>query len=271
MEVYLTPWQQLAVAFRSQIEIARTPVVSVISPEGTPASEIFWFSYYARTALPWCGDPNCDVNGFPRSRIYSFLGKPLEYLWVPDEHVRTIEGTPRIVMQHIPADTFGCYSLLKFKRTAADDADIDTGIRAGDNSCKGGFSARFLDRTDIDKVACEVLGLHADGKADGLVEVQIPDIYRRPRTTRWFLQQSGPLHMDLLRSVPPGIYQTDRTNFVLGVSNTPEGKLLNRPDGTAPDDLISSRFYLHFCRDGHDEAGSSYRVTIGKTTFPVQK
>jgi hypothetical protein len=194
----------------------------------------------------------------------------MEYLWVPDERVPTIEGAPRVIVQHIPAGRFGCYSLLSFKRTTSNVADTDAGMRGGDNSCEG-FSARLLDRTDIDKVACEVLGLHADGKADGLVEVQIPDTYRPPPTTSWLFQRSGPLHMDLLRSLPPGLYQTNKTNFILGVSNTPDGPLLNRLDGTVAADLISSRFYFHYCRDGHDEAGSTYRVTIGKATFPVKR
>jgi hypothetical protein len=275
MEVDMTSWQQLATDFRSKIKLEQTPVVGFLSPEGVSilGGDFYWFSYYARTALPWCGDPNCDAgSAFPRSRIYSFLGKPLDYLWVPDDHVPKVEGSPRIVMQHVPAGGFGCYSLLKFKRDASDRTAADAPAPDSQTSCEGGFSARFVDRTDIDKVACEALGLHPDGKADGLLEVQIPGTYRAPRTMNWLSMQSRPLYMNLQRSLPPGTFETNNVNFILGVSKTPDGPLLNRSNGTVPADMKSSKLYFHYCRDDGDyDAGSTYQVRIGNTVFPVAK
>ena len=271
--VDLTPWQEMAVAFRSRVKVEGTPVVGFLSPEGIMMSggDFYWFSYYAHTAQPWCGDPNCETaTTFPRSRIYSFLGKPPDYLWVRDEGVPKVQRAHRIVVQHIPAGRLGCYSLLAFDPTAANETETDAAIPDRENSCDRGFSARMLDRADIDRVACDVLGLHADGKADGLVEVQIPDSHR-PQEPIYAFLRPGPLSMSFHRSLPPGIYQTNSNNFILGVSTTPEGTLLNRSDGTVAADLIPSRFYLHYCRDGYDNAGSTYRVSIGQTTFPVKK
>src|SRR5206468_450642 len=75
-----TPWKELATGFREGVGPERTPVVEFFSPEGTEmfADDYLWFSYFAGTALPWCGYSNCDAGSvFPQSRIYSFLGKPV--------------------------------------------------------------------------------------------------------------------------------------------------------------------------------------------------
>ena len=114
--VDLTPWRQLATSFRANVGPEGTPVVSFFAPDGTDNSggDFLWFSYFARTAMPWCGDPNCDAgNIFPRGRIYSFLGKPTEYLWTTDELAPKITRPHQVIVQHVAVTNIGSYSLVK--------------------------------------------------------------------------------------------------------------------------------------------------------------
>ncbi len=110
-KVNLLPWRQLANSFRANVGPGGTPVVAWISADGTVYSggDFLWFSYFARTAVPWCGDPNCYAgNLFPRDRIYSFKGKALEYLWVPDERVRRLLHRTRCLYSTCQLLSWGC-------------------------------------------------------------------------------------------------------------------------------------------------------------------
>jgi tryptophan-rich sensory protein len=120
--VDLTPWQQLATNFRDNVGPEGTPVVGYYAPDGTSISggDQLWLSYYARTAVGWCGSPNCEQgNMMPRTRIYSYLGKPMQYIWMPDElvlkHQPQLVPPGELIVQHVPITSHGLYSLIKLK------------------------------------------------------------------------------------------------------------------------------------------------------------
>jgi hypothetical protein len=112
-KVDLVLWRQLAGSFRIHVPDG-TPVVAFFNSEGQGLTDgdFLWFSYFSRTAVPWCGRPGCWA-GFPRDRIYSFKGKALEYAWVTDERVSTMPNVSRVLVQHVPAAGVGSYSLIR--------------------------------------------------------------------------------------------------------------------------------------------------------------
>ena len=257
-----TPWRELATTFRQAVGQG-TPVVEFFSQEGNLvfAGDYFWFSYFAGTALPWCGNPNCDVNSpFPQTRIYSFLGKSAEYVWVSDDRFSALKNIPiEVIRQHVPITGMGSYSLVRPGK-AVDP--VNSAIMSAVF-----FTSRFVENSDIDKVSCKLLGLVPDGKPDGIIEV-----VRQYTPLSDGTGQSARRTVNLLRERPGGIYTTSGSAYILGISETPGGPLLNFPDGRIPR-ASRPRLYLHFCRDGYETPESTYTVDIEgeASAVPVQK
>jgi hypothetical protein len=110
------PWRQLAVAFRETVGDNGTPVVHYIGPQGiaVPGGDFLWFSYFARTAMPWCGSPDCpDETVFPRGRIYSFRGKMPDYVWVPERHAGAAWRAGLKTVNRVYIDGVGVYELVR--------------------------------------------------------------------------------------------------------------------------------------------------------------
>jgi hypothetical protein len=128
--------------------------------------------------------------------------------------------------------------------------------------------ARFVD-VPSDLVGCHPLGLQPDGKRDGLIEFT----YRRFRSPFAMvgLAATIPIYIRLERASPPGVYDTADKYYVLGISDTPTGPLLNQPDGSMPvEDEGEHHHYAHFCRDGHDPPNAYYRIVVDGSAKPVQ-
>jgi hypothetical protein len=67
-----------------------------------------------------------------------------------------------------------------------------------------------------------------------------------------------------------GVYETGSTNFVLGISKSLDGKLINQPDGSLGElHGGEQHLYGHSCRDAHDTAESIYRIDIDGSTALV--
>jgi hypothetical protein len=115
--VSLRPWRQLDRGFREHVAIGGTPpVVGFVIASGRMmfGGDALWFSYFGHTAWPWCGHPHCYAGRFfPRDKIYSFTGKPQDYLWIPDNKVSSIKLPNEIVAQRVQVDSYGSYSLLR--------------------------------------------------------------------------------------------------------------------------------------------------------------
>ncbi len=113
-------WRDLAVSFREKLGISGTPVVLFMGPDETLYSggDFLWFSYFARTAMPWCGSPTCSAGEktFPRDKMYSYLGKPLDYLWLPDAKLPSTAAPYKLIAEHVPIASLGPYSLIEVSK-----------------------------------------------------------------------------------------------------------------------------------------------------------
>ena len=126
-------------------------------------------------------------------------------------------------------------------------------------------SARFITAT-TDKVSCAALGLSPDGVPDGVVEID----YQPVKSPLSFVRRHvpRPIYIRLERMNPNGAHETGPTLYVLGISSSLKGELLNAKDGSfTPHDSQRVRFYGHFCRDGHDRPDSIYQINIDGSVF----
>ncbi len=121
--------------------------------------------------------------------------------------------------------------------------------------------ARLVTAPVEDVVSCAPLGLQPDGQIDGVVEVR----YRKAQSPAalFHIYHDHVTYIRLEREHPAGAYETGSTNFVLGISKSVGGKLLNRSDGSLS--YLHGReqhLYGHFCRDAHDTPESIYHIDI---------
>jgi hypothetical protein len=132
--------------------------------------------------------------------------------------------------------------------------------------------ARFSQETS-DKVSCAVPGLQPDGIPDGVVEFFVRRRLQPPLAWLGLRNDDAPIYIALQRFNPGAIYETGSKVFPLGISATPNGKLLNRDDGSfvAPASFGQTRHHLwaHFCRCCGDAPESVYELRIGSQRFPV--
>jgi hypothetical protein len=129
--------------------------------------------------------------------------------------------------------------------------------------------ARFI-AADADIASCGPLGLRADGAADGIVEFEY-ELPGRPPLAYLGVPANSEVEIVLLRAWPGGTYHTGDRAFVLAIAERPGGRPLNRADGTfAGRDFGRHRLYGHFCRDGHDQPDTVYRLRVNGVEIEVQ-
>jgi hypothetical protein len=129
--------------------------------------------------------------------------------------------------------------------------------------------AKFITASVDDVVSCAPLGLRPDRQIDGVVELR----YRKAWAPAALI---GIIHghrtyIRLERQNPAGGYETGSSNFVLGISKSLGGKLINQPDGSLRGlHGGEQHLYGHFCKDGHETPDSIYRIDIdGSSTASV--
>jgi hypothetical protein len=123
-------------------------------------------------------------------------------------------------------------------------------------------TVRFSEQI-TDKVSCAPRGLRPDGKPDGLVEIDY-HLSKRP----WILRKTE-IRLVLERTNPIGGYETGSHLYPLGITATPNGDLLNRSDGSFVPKAPATHLWAHFCRDGHDQPDSVYRLNIEGERFDI--
>jgi hypothetical protein len=132
--------------------------------------------------------------------------------------------------------------------------------------------ARFSDMRDVDRVACAPLGLRSDSQPDGVVQISIDSAQMSPLALVGATPQaSGPIPVRLERLGPYGMWHAAASSYVLGISASRRGDLLNRPDGTILLPAGTTTLWAHFCRDGHDLPTSGYVVYVGEGSVKVDK
>jgi hypothetical protein len=130
-------------------------------------------------------------------------------------------------------------------------------------------TAKFVDAT-VDVVSCAPLGLHPDGRSDGVVELHYRDRRSRSPAMLLGLIKKSPTYIRLERQQPFGAYETGAVVYVLGAAEIPGGALLNRADGSYLDQEYGERsLYIHFCRDGADTPESTYKISIDGSSAAI--
>lgn len=136
-----------------------------------------------------------------------------------------------------------------------------------DGTAPSEVHARFVDaRADL--VSCSQLGLRPDGQPDGVVEIR----FRKttPPLSYLGLKAGDQAHIQLIRRDPIGVYHTGFFNNILGIAREPGGALLNARTGTFGFTAGGEQHvYAHFCRDGHDTAGSKYELKVDGIAAPI--
>jgi hypothetical protein len=137
------------------------------------------------------------------------------------------------------------------------------------------MSARFS-QENSDRVSCAVLGRQPDGVQDGLIEFVLRPNRLQPPLTLLGLRKHEPrLHIYLQRFNPGAIYETGSNVFLLGITATPDGELLNRADGRfVPQDSsghFRERLWAHFCRWQGEAPESLYEIRTDLQRFPVSR
>jgi hypothetical protein len=130
--------------------------------------------------------------------------------------------------------------------------------------------ARFVE-SSADKVSCAALGLRPDGKPDRVVEIRYQPATEPPMAL-FGLRSNTPTYIRVERRDPVGAYETGATLYILGITKSMSGELLNNKDGS----FVSSgrtdvHIFLHFCLDGHDTAVSVYNVRIEGQPSPISR
>jgi hypothetical protein len=130
------------------------------------------------------------------------------------------------------------------------------------------LSARFSQEIS-DKVSCAVLGLQSDGTSDGLIEFVLRSRHSKSPLAWLRLRKDAPkpIYVALQRSNPAATYETGSKFYLLGISATPDGSLLNRADGSfvvpASFGQAGHHLWAHFCRCCGDTPESIYELCVG--------
>ena len=133
-------------------------------------------------------------------------------------------------------------------------------------------AARLVDQPVVDEVACAPVGLRGDGRPDGLIELSVRTTQVSPPLAifGWRPRASSPTYLRLERSTPPGWWETGSRSYILGVTQRPNGQLINLPDGSVLIPPQPRTLWAHFCRDGHDTADSRYTLHVGDQSMAVE-
>ena len=128
--------------------------------------------------------------------------------------------------------------------------------------------ARFID-AQADIVSCQSLGLHPDGKPDGIVEFSFEPAPPPPLA---YIGVPGDheIYIRLDRLNPGGAYDTGSALYILAIAERPGGRPVNDPDGRY---IVRAHdphhLYAHFCWDGHDTPESVYQFSIDGAAVPL--
>jgi hypothetical protein len=122
-------------------------------------------------------------------------------------------------------------------------------------------AANFVESA-TDRVSCGAGGFRPDGTPDGVIALR----YSQPRSPLEYLgfkRKRSVTNIRVERQFPPGAYESGMgPSFVLGVSRSVDGELLNSAGVFVSRAVGEETVYLHFCRDQHDTPQSIYRVSV---------
>lgn len=128
---------------------------------------------------------------------------------------------------------------------------------------------RFID-AQADIVSCQSLGLHPDGKPDGIVEFSYEPAPPPPLTYIGVPVGKHDLYIRFDRLNPGGANDTGSALYILAIAERPGGQPLNDPDGRY---IVRAHdphhLYAHFCWDGHDTPESVYQFSIDGAAVPL--
>jgi hypothetical protein len=121
------------------------------------------------------------------------------------------------------------------------------------------FIINKVDNTSgVDQVSCSPLGTTKDGVPDELISFEI--------TPQNIFYNRGPLQItqiQLVRNTPPGAYETNQQNFILGVGTSQTGPLVNNSNGSVNIPVVpKSKLRLNYCADNADTKQSLYQIRI---------
>jgi len=129
--------------------------------------------------------------------------------------------------------------------------------------------ARFID-AQADIVSCQSLGLHPDGKPDGIVEFSYEPAPPPPLTYIGVPADKRDLYIRFDRLNPAGANDTGSALYILAIAERPGGQPLNDTDGRY---IVRAHdphhLYAHFCWDGHDTPESVYQFSIDGAAVPL--
>jgi hypothetical protein len=126
--------------------------------------------------------------------------------------------------------------------------------------------ARFVDAV-ADRVSCGPLGLRADGRPDGVIEIRFQRT--TPPLSYAGLRPDSPAYIQLVRFDPVSAYHTGPTHNIVGIASEAGGALLNTDKGAFVMAARAQRAYAHFCDESRDRRDRSYELKVDGVRVPI--
>lgn len=123
--------------------------------------------------------------------------------------------------------------------------------------------AVFLKDYGVDKVTPSHTGLRKDGIADGVIRIDLSPATLDGGLIHDIVGANENVLISLERSSPMGLWSTSYNSYVLGISLTESGPLINNRDGSVNVPIKKkTRLFAYYGQDGYDTVNSIYTLKI---------